>query len=349
MKPAILLLSGGSLVGENVIDALAARRDDLRLIATNTQAWAPSLARVDRVVLVPPTAGHADALLAAVESLVTEEQVALVIPCRDDDVVWLSHAAPGLRALGAGAPVGRPEAIRHIADKWLSAVFSVDHGLPFARSAPADDPARVQVLLSEVGWPLLVKPRAGFASGGVRILRTAAQLESVLGHSSLLLQEYLGCPQELARYLDDLERLGPPLFHSFEEAKYSLQAFIDPAGAVVAHLVTRHAMKQGKSASVELLNAPELDQLALRIANAFGSAGWRGPLNAQCQKRPDGSYAIYEYNGRFTGATSARALLGYDEVGMAMEAFGEIAQRSSKPLQSGAKVIRSPRSSLQLP
>jgi carbamoyl-phosphate synthase large subunit len=39
---------------------------------------------------------------------------------------------------------------------------------------------------------------------------------------------------------------------------------------------------------------------------------------------PEGDYAIYEYNGRYTGATGARQLLGYDEVGMGLEHFGGI-------------------------
>jgi carbamoyl-phosphate synthase large subunit len=346
-KPCVLLLSAGSLVGENIIDALGERCADLRLVATNTEAWAPSLMRVDRVQIAPSTARQPQALWTLIEALVVEERPVLAIPCRDDDVQWLAVHREALRALGVQTPVGSVAGAAPIADKWQSAVFSMAHGLPFAPSAPADQPERVRELLNQVGWPLLVKPRAGFASGGVRILRCPAQLDAVLGDASLLVQQYLGSVEAQERYLADIERLGVPLFNSFEEAKYSLQAFIGADGELLDHVVTRHSMNQGKSAKVELWHEEVLDALLLRIAAAFSGIGWRGPLNAQCQQLPDGSFAIYEYNGRFTGATSARALLGYDEVGMALSAFARLPQPQTVRQGRGAHVLRSPRSNLR--
>jgi carbamoyl-phosphate synthase large subunit len=350
MKPAVVLLSGGSLVGENVIDALGERRAELRLLATNTEAWAPSLTRVDRVCLVPPTAADPQALKALLMQLVDEERPALVIPCRDDDVQWLARWAGELAERGVQSLVGSTTAVAHIVDKWRSAQFSLAHGLPFARSAPATDAVAVEALLGDVGWPLIVKPRAGFASLGVRILRQPRQLQAVLGDPTLLVQEYLGSREVLTRYLDELERLGVPLFNSFEELKYSLQAFIGPAGDIVGHVVTRHAMKQGKSAVVEVWEDAELDALVQRAATTFAEAGWRGPLNVQCQQCPDGRFVVYEYNGRFTGATSARALLGYDEVGLALERIAGLPlHRHGKDRVAGEAVLRTPRSWLRPP
>jgi carbamoyl-phosphate synthase large subunit len=344
------LLSGGSLVGENVVDALGDRRAALRLVATNTQPWAPSLGRMDRVCLAPPTAGNEQSFKTLLMQLVEEERPSLVIPCRDDDVQCLAHWVGELRDLGAQAPVGSSDAVACIVDKWRSAQFSMARGLPFARSAPAADPIAVEALLDEVGWPLIVKPRAGYASLGVRILRQRNQLEAVLCHPAMLIQEYLGSRDALGCYLEELERLGAPLFNSFEEPKYSLQIFIGPAGDIVDYLVTRHSMKQGKSAQVEVWADAELDDLALQAGRTFSEAGWRGPLNVQCQRCPNGRFAIYEYNGRFTGATSARALLGYDEVGWALEQFAGLPlHRHGNDRVPGQIVLRSPRSFLKPP
>jgi carbamoyl-phosphate synthase large subunit len=342
----LLLLSAGSLVGENVIDALGARRQVLRLVATNTEPWAPSLARVDRVVVAPPTAKDPEGLWDLLRTIIEQEHPKLIIPCRDDDVQYLAARRDALQALGVGVPVGSVQGAAPIADKWHSAQFSQAHGLPFAPSAPTDAPELVQALLHQVGWPLLIKPRAGFASGGVRILREPRQLNAVLGRGDLLVQQYLGSVTTLDGYLDDLAAAGLPLFHSFEEMKYSLQAFIGPDGSLWDRVVTRHAMKLGRSDKVELWQDEGLDGLLVRTAAAFSQAGWCGPLNVQCQQRPDGSFAIYEFNGRFTGATSARALLGYDEVGLALSAWaGEPAPLRVTP-GMGAYVVRSPRSNL---
>jgi len=42
------------------------------------------------------------------------------------------------------------------------------------------------------------------------------------------------------------------------------------------------------------------------------------PINIQCQRDQDGNLSIYEYNVGFTGATSGRILLGFDEVGITL-------------------------------
>ena len=58
-----------------------------------------------------------------------------------------------------------------------------------------------------------------------------------------------------------------------------------------------------------------------RIAEAFAAEGWRGPLNIQCQRAGDGRLLVHEFNGRFTGATSDRWMLGFDEVGETIELY----------------------------
>ena len=65
-------------------------------------------------------------------------------------------------------------------------------------------------------------------------------------------------------------------------------------------------------------------------AHDFAAIGWRGPLNIQCEKTAAGEMLIHEFNGRFTGATVDRWLLGFDEVGAAIEQF------TGRPLGSNA-------------
>ena len=50
---SIFLLSGGSLVGQNILAALQERRGSLQLIALNSIAEEPSLFDYDKVYLVP--------------------------------------------------------------------------------------------------------------------------------------------------------------------------------------------------------------------------------------------------------------------------------------------------------
>ena len=111
-------------------------------------------------------------------------------------------------------------------------------------------------------------------------------------------------------------------------------------------------MRQGGSDRVEVDDDPVAHALARQCGSVFAAAGWRGPLNIQCREAPDGSLCIHELNGRFTGITEARRLLGYDEVALAIRHFvgREIAQdRAPAAFPSTVRVLDDSRADCRLP
>lgn len=317
----LLLLSGGSLVGQNIIQALAARRQHVRLLANNSAADEPSLADFDEVRLAPVTADAPEALERQLLAWIEECRPNLVIPCRDDDVSFLAHLAARHPTLAPLACCGTPEIAEVMLDKLASARFSDAHALPFAATILPDDRSALSDFATHHGFPLIAKPRQGFASRKVTILLDEQHLDAVLGHTDMIVQQYLSDPSAPATLLDHSLRFGVPLFHSLESVKISLQAFIGANGQTTGVFVTRHRMRQGVSALVERDDDPAAHALALKCAAVFAREGWRGPLNIQCQPDRDGTLRIYEYNGRFTGATAARTAMGYDEIGLALSAL----------------------------
>ena len=327
-RRAVGITSGGSLVGENVLDCLEGRRAGLRVVATSSIATVPALARYDGVAHVPETRSGAP-FAEAVAGWIEREALALVLPSRDEDVVALAELAARHPGLAPRLLTGTPDAARALTDKWASAVFARECGLPFAETwlGGSPEPGRPDPAL-----PCIAKPRCGFASMGVTRVETAAQRERALATEGLVVQEWLG-PLLPA---PDPEALGIPLFHSLEADKLSVQTCVGPAGEVAPPLATRHRMRMGRSVAVERETAPELAATAEAFAGELAAMGWRGPLNLQCQRRAaDGRFRVYELNGRFTGATSARLLLGFDEVGEVLRAFADISlgPSSSAPVE----------------
>ena len=86
----LLVLSAGTQVGQNVLRTLAGRRDGVTLAATSSVAHEPALFDFDAVHLVPPTAADPAAFARRLLKVMERERPDLVIPCRDDDVVFLS-------------------------------------------------------------------------------------------------------------------------------------------------------------------------------------------------------------------------------------------------------------------
>ena len=119
----------------------------------------------------------------------------------------------------------------------------------------------------------------------------------------------------MLRRAEDIATRGLPLLSTLEDIKLSIQATIAPHEAIAQLFATANAMRFGRSERVNVIQDVDVLTAGWDWAAVFAQAGWRGPLNIQGHRDADGAITIYEYNGRFTGATAARNLLGFDEVG----------------------------------
>jgi biotin carboxylase len=312
-----------------VLTALNGRRDGLVLMATSSVANEPALFDFDVVYRVPPTAAESDAFERALLDIMDRENVDLVIPCRDDDVEFLASLRDRRPELARRLLCGSAAAAGVISDKWLSAEFSARHGLPFAASIIRGSDDEHATFVARHGFPLVAKPRRGYASLGVYMLWNEGQLRRTLDQDAYVVQQFLGDPRTVADYLASIEARGIPLHHTFQGPRHSIQALIAPDGTVAHVMSICIVSDRRRSKWVGLDTDPATGAIGARCANVFAEAGWRGPLNIQCQRAPDGRPLIHEFNGRFTGATFERWLLGFDEVGAAVERF------TGRPVPSG--------------
>jgi carbamoyl-phosphate synthase large subunit len=335
-KARLLVLSVGTRVGQNVLTVLAARRDAFALIATSSVANEPALFDYDAVHLVPPTATEAEAFERALLDVMASERIDLVIPCRDDDVLFLAGLRDRRPDLAPRLLCGGLEAARVITDKWQSALFSKAHALPFVPSIVDGAAHERAAFVRENAFPLIAKPRRGYASQDVYFVSTEAQLERALASGDRIVQQFLGHPSTIADYLSGLADRGVPLYHTFQGLKHSIQALIAPDGAIAHVICTRNASQQRRFKRVEPDPDPEAERIGVRCGEAFSAAGWRGPLNIQCQRSAKGELRVHEFNGRFTGATVERWLLGFDEVGAAIERFTGVRVENDRPRTAAA-------------
>jgi carbamoyl-phosphate synthase large subunit len=207
-------------------------------------------------------------------------------------------------------------------DKLASWEFSVQAGLPFAETISTDAPAAaIEAFADTHGFPLIMKPRHGFGSRDVFFLLNAEQLRRAIGRPDFVIQRYVGDPAPICAYANAVATEGVPLFHTLEAIKPSIQSLIGPDGKVVDTFAAIAIMRLGRDERTLMELDPQAKQLGDLCAAAFSRIGWRGPLNLNCARDRDGQLRVFEFNGRFTGATAARRLLGYDEVSLALQTF----------------------------
>jgi len=317
----ILLLSGGGLTGSNIMTCLAERRSNLRLVATSDSASEPALFNFDATYLAPRLATGSSEFERRVLEIIERESVDLVVPCRDEDVFWLAGLGERRPDLAPKFLCGAQSTAEIANDKWLSFTFCQKHALPFAPTLLCSDTATAAAFVEQQGFPLVAKPRYGVDSKGIILLTRFEQVLRAMQLQDYVLQRFLGVREEVDGYLNALERDGIPLFHSFQGNKRSLQALIGPDHCIRHVVCTRNRMSGQAARSIVVDRDIEPRTVGERCAQAFAAAGWRGPLNIQCQPASSGELMIHEFNARFTGATAARLELGFDEVGAAIFAF----------------------------
>lgn len=336
----LLFLSGGSLVGRNVLATLAGRRESLTLIAMSSVADEPGLFEFDAAYLAPRTLADPAAYERRLLEVIEREAPDLVVPGRDDDVLFLAALRERRPDLAPRLLVGSLATAEAASDKWLGHAFCRRHGIPFADSLVRGAGRTPAEFVRDCGWPLVAKPRRGFSSRDVLLVTNERQLAHALDRGDCVVQEFLGDPKRVADHLAKVEREGIPLTHSFQGHKHSIQICIAPDGTVVHVVCTQNWRPLPTTKEVIPDPDPDAHALGARCAEAFSEAGWRGPLNVQCQRAASGELRIHEFNGRFTGATADRWLLGFDEVGATIAAFtGHVLPAGAAPQPAATKAF----------
>lgn len=347
MKPLKLLVTSvGSLVGQNILDSLEPRRRSVSIVGVDANAENPRLFRCDTAYLVP-LVDDGDAFRRRLLEIVEIEEPDLVLTGRDHDAAELVRLSVEHPAIAPLCPYGSSDMSQMMQDKWASWEFARAHGLPFAESVLGGTPvalAQCLDLAERHGLPLIAKPRLGFGSLGVRLLFDTAAIRSAASTAGAVIQPSVGAGSDWSSSSPD-GSAGIPLFTTYRDTgQVSCQTVIGPDGTFPPPFCTHNLMVNGKSERIEICLDPAASALTGRYADAVGHAGWRGPFNLQCRQLADGSFIGIEMNGRLTGATSARAWLGHDEIGIIVERFVGPGRLPPHPRLADSVVVRFPTS-----
>lgn len=319
----ILITSVGSLVGQNILDALESRRSICTVIGVDASVESPRLYRCDRVYQVPRIEEFdhlSDTLLAIIE----EETPTLVLPGRDHDVVLLSTLRERIPSLSSIIPCGSSSMASLMQDKWLSFLFAKKYSLPFASSFLYTNENELDDLRNFAhihGFPLVAKPRHGFGSGGIRFIVNFDQLILLAARGPILVQECLEPFFEYDGLAEDLA-LGVPLFFQIpERTQIASQTIVGKDGSVSQVFSSFNRQLAGRCEYSEAISDDRLTKIGKDFASALFQEGWYGNVNIQLNKDREGNWKVFELNPRMTGSTSARLHLGYDEIGIIAKAF----------------------------
>ena len=302
---------GGGGVGEQTLKALKIS-GGYRIVGADIRARCAQFALVDEAITLP--AARSPDYLEALLRVSSRLGVRAIFPGSEAELMVISEQRGALEAAGIFLPINPKAVIDTCMDKVATAAFLADHGFAAPRTVRVH---ALEDLAAVDHFPVVLKPASG--GGGSRdvyISQTPRELELIGEYilsreSDVMVQEYIGTP----------------------EHEYTVGVLHDMDGTFVNSIGLRRLLQGQLHARVRVPNRtgradlgpslvissgvshgyvdafPEVTRTCERMAAALGS---RGPLNIQC-RLVDGEVQVFEINPRFSGTTSIRAMVGFNE------------------------------------
>ncbi len=290
MKEVTVAVTGaGSLVGQGIIKCLRRSGLAVRILGLDYFDTATGLKWCDSRGILPDILSpeiREDAWFDALCERVAAARCAVLFPGLDFELVPIAARREALRArtgcIAAISPIRTVETCR---DKYRTACWLREAGFAAPRSfLPTADPDTLEATL---GFPMLVKPRTGSRSRGVRRVDDRAALSRALAETAdPFIQQYL----------------------PGDEGEFTCGVVVLD-GRVDTVAVLRRRLKDGNTIFAEAVDRPEIDSHCREIGRRLGA---EGPVNIQL-RLVDGVPYVFEINPRFSGTTVFRALLGINE------------------------------------
>lgn len=303
---------GGGGHGEQILKALRLSDQNYYIVGTDMSPISKGLSQVDKAYVVPPASDpkYLDVIL----SICKKHDIQVLFHGSEPELKVMSNNRDKIKQAGIFLPINTKEVIDICMDKFRTNQFLSENGFSFPKTQKIqnlEDAEQIDF------YPIVLKPSIG--GGGSANTLIAQSKEELLAFCKYLLdiypefiaQEYVGTPDSeyTACVLTSLDgdyinsiavkrmitsSLGNRLKVENRTSKASL-------GKILA---ISSGVSQG-----EIGKFDEVTKQCKEIALKLGS---KGPINIQL-RFVDGKVYVFEINPRYSGTTSLRAMVGFNE------------------------------------
>ncbi len=279
----VLVTGAGGPAGVAVIRSLLAR-PDVEVLAADMDGWASGLYLVpeaDRRI-VPP--GRSETFVDELVRMCRDDAIDVLFSTVDVELPGLAARREELRAVGTELAAPGYETLVVCLDKFRLVERVTEAG--GSARVPRTRLLNAEGVAADWSFPVIVKPRSGAGSRGVRLVPDRAALEALGTDESQIIQENL--PGE----------------------EFSVDVLAGLDGAVIAAVPrSRERVDSGVSIAGRTVRRAELSDTASAVARAIGLTG---VANVQLRYSEDGVPALLEVNPRFPGAMPLTIAAGVD-------------------------------------
>ena len=315
MKKLNVLVTGvgGGGHGEQILKALQmSEAVDYSIVGADMSKFSMGLAKVKNKEILPP-AIHPDYLNQLLD-LCKKYNIKALFHGSEPELRVMSENRKLIESQGIFLPINPKEVIDLCMDKNSTASFLNQNGFQTLRFKNVSEMHHTD----EIDYfPVVLKPSlGGGGSANVMIAQSANELKMFATfllneYKEFIVQEYVGTPQNEFTVGVLLDMEGNYL-NSIAMNRYILSSLSNRTK--VKNRTTRKdlgellAISSGVSQG-KLDRFPEISEPCSKLAIKLGA---KGSINLQCRFYK-GKVYVFEINPRFSGTTSSRALVGYNE------------------------------------
>lgn len=279
----VLVTAVGGDLGQGIVKALRLSEEPIEILGCDSDGAGVGPAFVDSFHTVPLANSVGD-YVKALDGLCRQLCVDAIIPGSEPEIAVLSQ-----QTLPCGTPIvcQNHDWVNRFGDKLLC-MQELAKSIEIAPFADAHDPRAVERVVSETGFPVVVKSRRSSGSRGLRVAQNAIELQSFI--------EQVPAPMVQA-YLDDPGgefSIGMFACETFSTL-ISYRRDLGPVGCT---------WFAETSDDAEVLNYARRAMEATRL---------NGSANLQVRKTSRG-VRLLEINPRFSSLVAARAACGFRDV-----------------------------------
>lgn len=287
----VLITGMGGPAGISVLRGIA--KYPFQVYSADIDPFAAGLYLVpsERRVMLPR--GDDPRFVSAVIGVCREHSIDVLVPTVDSELLPVAEARAEFEAAGVALVNPSAQTLRLCLDKW--ALHRRCEGVV---RLPATEVADAEFEPGAIELPVIVKPRWGSGSSGVRLIRDRAELERLPRDGTQLVQEHLPGPE------------------------HSLDVLARRDGRVLA-VVPRERLKvdSGIAVTARVTRDRALERFGRTVAQHIGLTGVG---NVQVKQAAAGEPALLEVNPRFPGSMPLTIAAGVNMPALLVrEALGE--------------------------
>lgn len=304
-NPTILLTGAGGAALPALIDGLRAKR--YRVVAVDADANAAGLYLADRGYRIPFAADPEFA--PAMRRICRAEKVAALVPLVDEELLPTAQLAADL-----GIPlIGPQPAFTALClDKFVLMQRLKEIGVP------VPDTRLLKSGVQGMHYPLILKPRTGRGSRGIKIVSNQSELDV-----------------HLATHPDAEATM---VQHCVQGTEYTVSAVAWRDGATRAVVPKEIIDKRGITRLAVTRKHDAIDRLCRTIQERLRADG---PFNVQLRLDADGTPLPFEINPRFSTTVTLTQAAGVDELGSLVDlALGRPVDAERWQWRAGVTLVR---------